>query len=118
LAKQQQVNKKLDVRINDEKLMLTELRDKIRECKAKMTKTLKEHESRAKDGMKKEKLKSPLGDVCSSGIVESDELKLKEKPKSSFGDVCTPVILESEDTTHLKTSQYLKISGASSKRSV
>jgi len=72
LKKERQANKKLEVRINDDKLMLKELLDEIRRVKAKFREGLDNSE-----------------------VVSKDEVKLTEKPKSSLGDVCTPETAES-----------------------
>jgi len=79
LKKQRQVNKALDVRINNEKLLLLELRDKIQRCKAKLMEA------------------SKIETLAQTQADSKDELKLKEKLNSSLEDVRTPVIFESGD---------------------
>jgi len=92
--KQRRVNKTLDVRINDEKLLLIELREKIRRCKGELMEVTKGDET-----------------LAHTQADYKDELKLKETCKSSLENVRTAVIAESGDKSifeyQLKTANEL-----------
>jgi len=84
LLKQRRASKALGHRLNDDKLFLLALREKIRKSKSKL--------------MKASKIDGSLGETLGHTQVETtDAVRLKEQRKSSPDEKCPLVIVESGD---------------------
>jgi len=121
LLEQRRANKDLSHRLNDDKLFLIALREKIRKCKSKLMEASKIDVSlgenlahtqvETKDAVRlKEQRKTSPDGKCDLVIVESGDKSISEDQPIPANEQSSPPITVCEDQKGLQEDQHSKIS--------